>query len=333
MPHLLHRLKLAILLIAVITLLGTLGYRIAGLSWMDALYQTVVTISTVGYNDLSEGLGVRFFTIIMIGVGTVSIAVLISLITGSVVENQLRDIFGRRRLEKTLRTIEDHVIICGYGRLGRTIAGELARKGIPFVVIEEDPTRADYAREHDVIAVQADATEEETLTDAGIARARGLLTTLGSDAANVYVTLTAKQMHRELKVVAIALDDGARNKLRAAGADDVVSPYVIGGTWMAQSIASPTAADFLKMATGMNPMNFYMDEQRVGARSTLRDKRLMDTPIRRDFGVIVVAVRKSDGSIKTNPSPEMELHEGDVLVSLGEREKLDALKGLAEVGA
>lgn len=329
MDQVVRQLKIALSLLVGVVLLGTVGYRLAGMSWIDALYQTAITITTVGYTDAAEPYDVKVFTIIMVAVGTLTIAVLISLITGAVVELQIREVLGRRKVQNKVDKLNRHMIVCGYGRLGRTIAGELERRGTPFVVLEQDGARVEFAAEHNHLALLADATEEESLTAAGIQRASGLLTTLGSDAANVYVTLTAKQMQPGLKVVAISLDENAGRKLRAAGADEVVSPYQIGGTWMAQSVTSPAAADFLKMATGVNPLNFFMDEQTVGSGSTLAGKRLRETPIRGEFGVIVVAVRKHEGDLVTNPEPDLELSAGDVLVSLGEREKLDALKTLA----
>ncbi len=324
---LLRRLVFGLAFALVVVAVGTIAYRFAGLSWMDALYQTVVTITTVGYTDLAPDH--KGITILLIGFGTLVVAVLFSLVTGVVIEAQIRDVFGRRRMEREVSKLHNHFIVCGFGRFGRTIATELGRKNLPFAVIEQDEHRAENARELGHLAVQADATEEETLTRAGIERSRGLLTTLGSDAANVYVTLTAKQMNRALKVVAIALDEGAEHKLRAAGADDVISPFRIGGHYMAQCMTAPIAADFLNIATGANPLDFFMDEQRIEAPSPLAGKRLRDTPIRRELGVIVVAVRQQDGAMVTNPAPDLELHEGDVLVSLGQQAGLSALHDMA----
>jgi len=327
--YLVGRVKIALSLIACLTVIGTLGYRIGGLGWVDALYQTVITISTVGYNDLADSPSLRPFTIALIGFGTLTLAVLISLVTGAVVETRIRDIMGRRKVEGMVRKLSNHIVVCGFGRFGRTVALELSRKNEPFVVVESDTAKAEYAREHDYLVLLEDATEEDSMTHAGVERARCLLTTLGSDADNVYVTLTAKQMSPKIKVVAIALDERAAGKLKAAGADEVVSPYLLGGNWMAQVVTSPTVADFMKMATGANPLNFYMDEQRIGKGSTLDGLKLRDAPIRSELGVIVVAVRRADGALVTNPSPDIELGPGDVLVSLGEHEKLAELKRVA----
>jgi voltage-gated potassium channel len=310
-------------------LIGIVGYRLVGLDWLDSVYQTLMTFTTVGYEDLTpQTRGARVFTIAMVATGVVALALFFSLVTASVVENQLR-YRGRRRLESKLRELANHVIVCGGGRFGRAIAAELLRKKEPFAVIELNPARAATAREEGLLVVEGDATEEAVLNTAGISRARALLTTLESDASNVYVTLTAKQMSPNLHVVSIGLDERAARKLRAAGAGEVVSPYVLGGSWMAQLASSPTVADFMKLATGANPVDFYMDEQRIAAGSPLAGVQLRESPIRSKLGVIVVAVRRASGEMLTSPPGEIVLGPGDVLVSLGQHEKLAELKALA----
>jgi len=326
---LLRQIKIAFLLFGVLILVGVTGYRVAGLGWIDALYQTVVTITTVGYEDLADAQSVKPFTIGLIAVGTISIAVFISLVTAAVIEAQLAQLFGRRKVENKIRKLTNHIVLCGFGRFGRKAASELSRRHFPFVVIEEDPVKAEQAEESGYLALRHDATEEEALTQAGIERAVGLLSALGTDAANVYVTLTAKQMKRSIKVVAIAQDERARTKLEAAGADEVVLPYQMGGNWMAQAITSPAVADFMKIATGDNPIDFFMDEQRIDEGSRLCGQTLRESPIRGELGVIVVAVRNAKGELRTNPSPDVSLSAGDVLVSIGQRDSLNRLKQMA----
>jgi voltage-gated potassium channel len=320
---------MAFLLFGSVVAAGTVGYHSAGLEWKAALYQTMVTVTTVGYEDAARHLDVEWFTIMILAVGTFSLLLFISLVTGVVIETRLSEIIGRRKVESKVRKLDHHVIVCGYGRFGRAVAAELARRKVPYVVVETDPARAATAREHGTLVVEADATQEETLHEAGIARSRGLLTTLSGDAANVYVTLTARQMRPGLHVVAVAREEGAVPRLKAAGADEIVSPYRLGGTWMAQMITSPTVHDFMKIATGVNPLNFSMDEQRVAEGSTLSGRQLKDTPIRSRLGVIVLAVRRATGELVTNPPPDIELAAGDVLVSLGEQDNLEQLKTIA----
>ena len=277
------QLGIAFLLLGVAIVVGVVGYTVAGLGWEDAIYQTMVTVTTVGYEDAARPLGVRWFTIFMLAFGTLSIAVFISLLTGVVIDARIREVIGRRKVESKVRKLTDHVILCGFGRFGRIVGAELERRGVPFVVLETDPAKATGAREHGILVIEADATEEETLTQAGLVHCKGLLTTLPTDAANVYVALIAKQIKPTLHVVALARDEPAVARLKAAGADEVVSPYRLGGTWMAQMITSPAVHHFMKIATGLNPLNFSMDEQRIEEGSALGGQLLRDTPIRSEL--------------------------------------------------
>jgi len=324
------RVKFAFLLVGGVTLVGTIGYRLGGLAWEDALYQTLVTITTVGYTDITPPGDMRAFTIVMVALGPILLALLVSVITGTFIEEQIQGFFGRAKVESRVRKLEDHIILCGFGRFGRIVAGNLQRRKTPFAIIEHDMEKVEEATRLELLCIHGDATEEDLLTRAGLDRARGLLTTLDSDAANVYVTLTSKQMNPDVKVVALALDERAASKLKAAGADEVVSPYALGGNWMAQAMTSPHLTDFMKMATGLNPLNFFMEELSVPPGSSLAGQTLRDSPIRREHGVIVLAVRGADGTMVTNPRPDTELSENDVLVVMGEQEQLEKLKKVAE---
>lgn len=325
-----NRIKFALLLVLGTAVFGTVGYRLGGLPWGDALYQTLVTITTVGYADITPPGNMRGFTIVMVALGPILLALLVSVITGAFIEEQIQGFFGRAKVESKVKKLQDHIVLCGFGRFGRTVAGHLHRRRTPFAIIENDPERVAEATRLELLCIHGDATEEDLLTQAGIAQARGLLTTLDSDAANVYVTLTSKQMNPKTKVVALALDERAASKLRAAGADEVVSPYALGGTWMAQAMTSPHVTDFMKIATGLNPLNFFMEEVRIAAGSSLVGQTLRDSPIRSEHGVIVLAVRKADGTMVTNPRPDIELSHNDVLIVLGEHEQLERLRNVAE---
>ncbi len=325
-----RRIKLTFLLVAIVVLIGTVGYRIGGLGWRDALYQTLVTITTVGYSDITPATPrMRAFTIIMVALGPLLLAIMVSVITGSLIEEQFQGVFGRTRVEGRVKKLENHIVLCGFGRFGRTIADNLRRKKTPFVILEMNPEKVAAGVRDDFLCLQGDATEEEQLTRAGIERATGLLTTLDNDAANLYVTLSAKQMNPKVKVVALALNERATSKLRAAGADEVVSPYQLGGNWMAQTMTSPHVTDFMKMATGLNPLNFYMEEVRISDNSPLAGQTLRNSPIRSEHGAIVLAVRSDKGDFVTNPDPDAKLCGGDVLVVLGEQDRLEELKRFA----
>lgn len=325
-----RRLRFIVALFAATVAGGTVGYMaLARLPFVDALYQTMIVVTTVGFQDLAFEPGVKPFTIALVTVGAINMAIVLSVLTGSIVSAEVLSVFGRYKVERDIRKIRDHVILCGYGRFGRTIAAELKRKGTPLVVIEKEPAKSAAAREEAHLLFEGDATDEATLLHAGIDRARALLTTLGSDADNVYVTLTAKQMKRTLLVVASARDERSARKLEAAGADRVVSAYRLGGARMAQAVTSPAVADFMELATGANPMNFYLEQQLLAEASPLCGRTLKETPIRRDLGVIVVALRGADGRFVTNPAPDTVLGKGDVLVSLGSEESLARLDRMA----
>ncbi|MFQ5845422.1 MAG: potassium channel family protein [Planctomycetota bacterium] len=331
-----HRrwLVLALVALGVVVLGGTIGYgTIADLPLRDAIYQTVITVTTVGYTDLAAEPHVRPFTTVLAALGAVNMMVVISLLTVLLVEEQVLAAFGRRKVERQVDKLAQHAIVCGYGRFGRTTAGELQRDVIPLVVLENDPEEVRRAREDGYVALELDATEEETLTKAGIGRARALLTMLGSDADNVYVILTAKQGNPGILVISVARSERAAKKLQRAGADRVISPYLLGAAQMARIVGHPTVADFLDMATGTNPLDFFMEEQVLSERSALTGSSLRDSPIRSDLGIIVVAVRRADGAMLINPAPDTLLSGGDTLVSLGPRHALDRLERMAESAA
>ena len=331
MDNILRRLKLSTILLVIVFVIGVVGYStLADLGPLDAIYQTVITITTTGYTDLAAEDHVKPFTIALLAVGFVVIALFVSMLTATVIEAAILSAIGRRRLERSIEKLSDHMIVCGYGRFGKSVAAPLQRSGHPFVIVEMDHETADGAKEEGLLVVNADATEEDSLTRAGIERARGLLTTLGTDAANLYVTLTARQMKPGIAIAAAAMNQRAVAKLKAAGADRVVSPYELGGSWMAQLILSPTVADFMEVATGANPLDFFMEQQGVASASPLCGQSLASSNIGRDLGVTVVAIQKTDGQMVTNPRPDTVLESGDTLVSLGIRGNLARLETLAQ---
>ena len=325
-----HLFRLSLCSLAAIFVGGTWGYmKLAGLNLRDALYQTVITITTVGYNDLVQDPAYRPFTTLLAAIGAANMTILLSLLTVFLVEEQVFSAFGRRKMQKQVDSLKEHVILCGYGNFGRAATVELQAHAVPYVVIESSPEKAEAGRDAGHPILGLDATQEESLVRAGVERAEALLTTLGTDADNVYVTLTAKQRNPKILVIALARDERAESKLRAAGADRVISPYQLGGSRMARIVRHPTVADFLDMATGANPLDFFMEQQEVREGSRLAGHSLRDAPIRGELGITVIAVQRPDGAMLTNPAPDTMLNEGDVLVSLGPREALRKLEEMA----
>jgi voltage-gated potassium channel len=262
--------------------------------------------------------------LIMVGVGFVFY--LAGSIIQFMVEGRIRDILGRRKLEKELRKLRDHYIVCGYGRVGSSICDLLASKPLGFVVIERDPERTDRLSDRNLLYVAGDATDEENLIKAGVEKARGLLAVLKTDSDNVYVTLTARQLNPELFIIARGGEEKSENKLRAAGANRVVSPYLMGAHRIAQTILRPTVTDFLELTLMEKSRDIQMEEVPVHPASKLIDVALQDSGIRKDFDLIIVAVRKPEGEMLFNPSSQTRLQGGDMVVAIGEKHNLERLE-------
>ena len=325
------------LAVVLVILFGTVGYWIVGageIGPIDALYMALITVSTVGYGDLVDSNAGRLFSIfyIVLGVGVFSLT--ISTLAAALVAGKVGEVFGRRRMEREIKAVTDHLILCGYGRFGQITGAEIMGKGVPLVVIDTDPHVIEQADEDDLLAIMADATEEDTLERAGIDRARALLCTLSSDAENVYVILNAREMAPHIPIVALARDRRAESKLLRAGANYVVSPYNIGATHMARQILSPHLAQVFNLAAtagedGLSQVGVELEEVAVGPGSPLAGMALKESPIKRDFGVMLVAVIDVDGTRHFNPGPDLVMNEHSVLVSIGPAKGLDALRDLA----
>jgi voltage-gated potassium channel len=319
---------IGIFLAVLILVAGTLGYVfLEGWPFIDALYMTVITLATVGFNEVHQlSRAGRVFTMVLIMVGVGFVFYLAGSIIQFMVEGRIRDILGRRKLEKELRKLRDHYIVCGYGRVGSSICDLLASKPLGFVVIERNPERIDRLSDRNLLYVAGDATDEENLIKAGVEKARGLLAVLKTDSDNVYVTLTARQLNPELFIIARGGEEKSENKLRAAGANRVVSPYLMGAHRIAQTILRPTVTDFLELTLMEKSRDIQMEEVPVHPASKLIDVALQDSGIRKDFDLIIVAVRKPEGEMLFNPSSQTRLQGGDMVVAIGEKHNLERLE-------
>jgi len=308
---------------------GTLGYMtIEGWNLFDSLYMTIITLTTVGYGEVhalsDKG---RMFTIILIvgGVGTVFYA----LSTGAkiILEGELQEIFGRKRLEKKIRELKDHYIVCGYGRMGRIICRELIGKSLNFIVIEKKPDLLEERK--DILLFEGDATKDNILKEAGIERAKGLISVLPTDAENLYVVLSARGLNPSLQIVARAGEEGSEQKLLRAGADRVVSPYYIGGLRIAHTILKPAVVDFIEFATKSGNIDLQMEEIFIEEDSGFAGLTLDECGFGRDLGIIVVAIKQRSGEMKFNPTFRSTVRAGDTLIALGEISKLKILEDMA----
>jgi voltage-gated potassium channel len=313
------------LLLSVIGI-GTLGFMITeDRSAWDAFYMTVLALTTVeAPNNLSRA-GQRFTVVLLLG-GVGAALYTFTLLATVVVEGGLPKRLQRRRHERMLESIKDHFIICGYGRIGSIVARQFTRQGVPFVVVERSPERLQAAIEDGALGVEADASREDVLKRVGIARARGLIAAVGTDAENVYAVLSARVMRPDLFIVGRAETEDATQKLKRAGADRVISPYQIGAVQIAQTALRPAVVDFVELATSSENIDLAMEEITIAASSPLASRTILDANLRQRYGVIVVGIQRQDRSMEFNPEPDTAIRSGDKLVVLGRPESLRRLE-------
>jgi voltage-gated potassium channel len=326
--------SLALVLLAVVLVGGTVGYVIIeGWGVWDSLYMTVTTVATVGYREVHPlSWAGQAFTLLLVigGVGTALYA--FSTIAGVIVEGGWDRFLQQRRLIRMLNNLNNHFILCGYGRIGSIIADQFQRQATPFVIIDADPARVQSAQARGYAAILADASHDDTLMGAGIQRARGLVAAVGTDAENVYTILTARVLRPDLFVVGRAESEDSINKLRRAGADRVVSPYQIGATQMAQTALRPAVVDFVELATSSENLELSIEQVTIGKDSTLANRSLIDANLRQRFGVIVVCIQRQDGKMEFNPASDAVMRAGDQLVVLGPAPSLKDLEDAAKSG-
>lgn len=289
---------------------------------------TVITIASVGFKEVHDlSPNGRIFTIILIICGVGSVAYALTAVAKIVLEGEIKEIFGRKRLEKKIKELKNHYIVCGYGRMGKIICRELRAKNIKFVAIEKKPDI--FVEKEDLLIFEGDATKDEILKEAGIERAKGLISVLPTDAENLFVVLSARELNPDLFIVARAGEEGSEQKLLRAGADRVVSPYHIGGLRIAHTILKPAVVDFIEFATKSGNIDLQMEELTVQEGSKLAGFTLDECGIGRDLGIIIVAIKKTTGDMKFNPTFRTSIKAGDTLIALGEISKLKILEDIA----
>jgi len=307
---------------------GTIGFElIEGWGFMDALYMTVITIATVGYQEIRPlGEAGRIFNMILIFFGLGTTTYVAASVVRFMVEGRIRAIMGRRRLDRRIDRLRNHYIVCGYGRIGRILCQTLQQKPVDLVAIEKSPDLFPVMEQDRVLFVQGEATSEETLQRAGIARARGLVAVLGTDTDNVFLVLTARQLAPQLMIIARTGREESKNKLRAAGANIVESPYELGAFRLAQRIMRPAVTSFLDSAFSDTRKDIQMEELAVSHASPLAHLSLKDSGIRQKYNLIIIAIKNTDGAMLFNPSFEATIQPGDTVIAVGEVENLDRLE-------
>jgi voltage-gated potassium channel len=321
--HLIISLSILILIIAA----GTIGYMtIEGWQFVDALYMTVITISTVGFKEVNQvGAAGRIFTIFLVFTGVGFTLYVAAAVVQFMVEGRIRIILGRRRLDKKIDRLKNHYIICGYGRIGRVLCRHLKRADIDVAVIEKDPEQITVMDEDGILYIAGEATDENILLKAGIKRAQGLVAALATDTDNVFLVLTARQLAPEIFIMARSSQETAKIKLRAAGANSVESPYEMGAVSMAHRIIRPTVTSFLDLAFAYKRKDIQMEEIPVSSASELVNIQLKDSGIRQKYNLIIIAIKKSDGSMQFNPSFEAVIAPHDTVIAVGEADNLQRL--------
>ena len=324
----------AVALLVLIIAGGTAGYVvIEGWNAWDAFYMTIITVTTVGYEEvhpLSRTGEVFTVALLLSGVGAALYT--FTLLATVVVEGGLPKRLQRRRHERMLDTITDHFIICGYGRIGSIVARQFRRQRIPFVVIERSPERLQAAIEDGALGVEADASREDVLKRVGIARARGLIAAVGTDAENVYAVLSARVLRPELFIIGRAETEDATLKLKRAGANRVISPYQIGALQIAQTALRPAVVDFMELATSAENLELGMEQITIAAGSAMAGRTILEASLRQRHGVIVVGIQREDSRMEFNPEPDTAIRPGDKLVVLGRPESLKRLETEASEG-
>ncbi len=326
-----RRIRRALLALGIITVVGVSGYMVlGGWSFTDAVYMTVITLTTVGYREVRplDTTGQLWTMALLItGVGTLFYAAVSSV--ELVVEGTIRGYFGRRRMEAAIRKLDGHYILCGYGRVGRQVAAEFALNGVPFLIVEQEPETVEECVAEGYLVLLGEASEDDVLEEAGIRRARGLVAAVDSDADNVFVVLSARKLNPKLHIVARASSDESAAKLEIAGADRTLSPYAVGGRRLASLATQPLVVDFLDIVTrGEGGIEFRLEEFSVPEDSFITGNTIGELRIAERTGAMILATRHREGSFDTTPSASDRISGGDTLIVLGTREQVARLERL-----
>ena len=331
----LRNLRIIVAALALLVAAGSAGlHYIEGWSWFDSFYMVLTTVTSIGYGEIHPlSHAGRVFNSALICVGILLLFLAVGSFTQALLEFELTDLFGRRKMEREISKLSGHYIICGAGRVGISTAHELANRPVPFVVIESDPARLEEVGKNWLI-LPGDATQERTLHQAQIERAAGLVAATTTDATNTYIVLTARSLNPTLKIIARATSDDAQKHLLKAGADSVVSPYVFAGHRIAHTFLRPNVLDFLDIATARDgKVEMVIEEILVSPRSELDGTTVGNSGIHRDLGIIILAIKPKDGPTRFNPIAQEGIRGGDYLIVMGETSQMRTLEAKASASS
>jgi voltage-gated potassium channel len=325
-----RRLRKPLFMLFSILTMGVIGFMvIEDASFMDSLYMTVITLSTVGYGEaVPLSLHGKEFTVVLIMLGVSIGAYSVAAIAAMFVEGEVVQLFRRRQMKKNYDHLRDHIIVCGYGRLGKQIISELQRTKLSFIVIDQNRETLAMLHAQNVLFVSGNATEDEILEEAGVRHAKGLITALSGDADNLYVTLSAREMNPEMVIIARAEEESTESKLKKAGASHVVSPFRSGGRRMADILLRPHMVSFLETLAHNDALDLDFTQVPVKKWSGMVGKSLKDCQVREKTGAMIIGVKNAKDEIRMNPPADLILMDEDVLVVLGRREDIERLETL-----
>jgi voltage-gated potassium channel len=324
-------LKIFTLALLVLTAAGTVGFHfIEGWSWFDSFYMVVITLSTIGYQEVHPlSHAGRVFNVVIITAGVSLVFLMIGAATQALLEFELVKVFGKRRMERDIASLRDHYIICGAGRVGHSVAHELSRKPCPFVIIE-NAEESIASLDSKWLVLVGDAASEKTLREAGIDRAAGLVAATTTDATNIYTVLTARSLNPHIKIIARASEEAAEKHLKTAGADTVISPYAAAGHRIAQSFLRPNLLDFLDITSDRSgTFQMLIEEIKIAPKSALAGATVGSSGIHHKFGIMILAIRHADGSTRFNPQAHEVIGAEDCLIAMGETAQLARLESVA----
>ena len=331
-----RRIRIAVLMLSGIIVVGTMGYLVLGWPFLDALYMTVITVGTIGFEevrDLDESVAGRLWTIVLIISGVAVLGYATTSLVALAVEGTVRNYFRSRRMRSEIAKLSGHYILCGYGRVGRQVATEFDHDDVPFVVVDQDLRVVEECLNEGRLALYGEASGDALLEEAGILRAKGLVAAVDSDADNVFVVLSARKLNRGLHIVARASSDESASKLEIAGADRTLSPYAVGDRRLASLATQPLVVDFLDVVTrGEKGIEFRLEEFVVPKQPAIAGHTIGEMRIGERTGAMVLAFRTRDGAFDTTPSADDRLHAGDTLIVLGSRGQISRFEQLMRAG-